>query len=135
MPALVAPQHVDKRMTLWQEDHVRVVADEQRSPVVRAVIDGEVIAKDLRPVDLDPSIDKDPAAAWVQPPEQVAAVVVIVENAKAGPEPKALNRVGRLYREGRRDRRRLVRGLHAREGAVGDHPRANHEQDGNVDEP
>src|ERR1700694_3349472 len=96
------PQDLTQRMRAGEHDRVWLSLSEDVLPTGGEVTDPEVVAEDLRAVDLHATVDEDAAALRIQAPDQVPAVVVVVEDSQ-GPAG-ALQRIHRLHREHGLDR-------------------------------
>src|SRR5207302_7448055 len=69
-PAGVALQEPYQRMRAGHDDGVRIGPGDHPRPAAGQVAHLEVFTEDPGSVDLDPAVDKDPAAARVEPPDQ-----------------------------------------------------------------
>src|SRR2546430_13682355 len=97
LPCPVLLEQGHKGMSVWQDDRVRVALRDDRRPALGHIADAQVAAEEGRSIDFHPTVDEDAAAVRVKAPQQVAAVVVVVEDADRFPE--SLERIRRLHRK------------------------------------
>ena len=119
-------------MSVRQDDRVRVALRDDRRPALGHIADAQVAAEEGRSIDFHPTVDEDAAAVRVKAPQQVAAVVVVVEDADRFPE--SLERIRRLHRKDGGDGGRFIGRAEIRKRAVGNHDGRGHDQERQVDD-
>src|SRR5207302_3015681 len=86
LPFRVLPEQSDEGMPVRQHDRVRVGVRDNRRPALGQVAHAQVSAEERRSVDFHPTVDEDAAALGIESPQQVAAIVVVVEDADRFPD-------------------------------------------------
>src|SRR5947208_12387168 len=78
-PVLLEQSH--QGMPARQHDRIRVGLGDDGRPALRQVADAQVSAEERRSIDFYSTVDEDAAALGIQAPQQIAAIVVVVEDA------------------------------------------------------
>src|SRR6266550_6572528 len=106
LPGAVLLQQGDEGMPVRQHYRIRVGLRDNGRPALGQVADAQVSAEEGRSIDFHTTVDEDAAALRVKAPDQVATVVVVVEDPDRFPD--GLERVRRLHRKDGGDGGRFV---------------------------